>query len=87
MKRTIITGILALVAGVAPHGAAGPAGGGPSRRRPLSRRQPDRAPSLRKKSRRCGGVDRPNSQDADGIIKAAEDVLTKFPDTNSRKEC
>ena len=92
MKRTIITGILALVAGVAllaaqaapaaPAGQAAPAAAAqaapaaPAGPRPKS---PEEATALR------ALLTAQNSRDADAIIKAAEDVLSKFADTEYKE--
>ena len=97
MKRTILTGILALVAGVAvlmaqqgqpapagqappaaqPGQAAPPAPAAPAGPRPKS---PEEAAALQA----LGAAQK--AGDGDAIVKAAEDLLTRFADTQFKEQ-
>ena len=90
MKRTILTGILALVAGAAllmaqaaapaPAGQAAPAA--PAGPRPKS---PEETTALRTVLTAQNATNPDAAAKADGIVAACEDMLTKFPNTDYKE--
>jgi len=91
MKRTILTGILALVAGAALLMAQAA-----RRLRRLRRRRPHRQDHVqvaRRSDRPAGLIGAQNAVNpdanakADAIIAAGEEVVTKFPPRITRKWC
>jgi tetratricopeptide (TPR) repeat protein len=90
MKRTILTGILALVAGAAllmaqaapPAPAAQAAPAAPAGPRPKS---PEEATALRALLAAQNAVNPDANAKADAIIAAGEEVVTKFPTTDYKE--